>query len=358
MAAGSFSASALADIMIATEQVFTGERHRQGIRKDVSAAQAILARQKVNWVPVYEGGVNDGSNCIGFKAVWLKNCDDTVDDCSLSDCNLSGIEIESDNTTYRPNFCKNIGRKALGKLCNNFFTKEDLIAKELADAITLMDQTLQSQLLAFIIANAQENRAKTDGPGTWDAGDNAMRIPSAQMTADIIGDIIYNADANDLHEYYGITGKNFMKDFWRGKLNECCDSDAKIFDGGGLDLVFAGAEFDTAAGFKATAVVDSGALGYFNVNDYMNESPQLFSAKDALYTWRVPSRRLAYNSNGTLIPVYYDVEMQDSCSTASNRRSIDTVINVRHKGGIVLAPPTCNAADTGILLFEDYAGEG
>ena len=59
MAAGSFSASALADIMIATEQVFTGERHRQGIRKDVSAAQAILARQKVNWVPVYEGGVND-----------------------------------------------------------------------------------------------------------------------------------------------------------------------------------------------------------------------------------------------------------------------------------------------------------
>lgn len=353
MAAGDFTATQLGDIVAEVQEIFLGERHKQGIRKKTDAAQRILENQQVNLTPLYRGGLDDNNNCIGFEVTQLKNCDTTVDDCDITSCTLDGIEIESVAEQYTPNVCKTIGRKALGKLCSNRYTKEMLIAKQIADALQLMDQNLQTLLLTHIIAEAQENRAQADGPGTWDSGDNAMVIDPEKWSADLIGDILYNAEANDLFDLYAITGRNFQRDFWRSRFGGCDDCDASIFDDAGLPIIFAGPEFDRLAGFPATAVVDAGSIAYFNMTDFQNESPELFSPRDGLYGWRVPSPNLRYNNNGVLTPVFYDVMIQDVCAAdnTNNRRVLDTAVEVKHTGGIITAPATCEEDDTGILLF-------
>src|SRR5690625_4883595 len=95
MAAGDFTATQLGDIVAEVQEIFLGERHKQGIRKKTDAAQRILENQQVNLTPLYRGGLDDNNNCIGFEVTQLKNCDTTVDDCDITSCTLDGIEIES-----------------------------------------------------------------------------------------------------------------------------------------------------------------------------------------------------------------------------------------------------------------------
>lgn len=355
MAAGDFTASQLGDIVAEVQEIFLGERHKQGIRKKTDAAQQILSRQKVNLTPLYRGGLDDNNNCIGFEVTQLKNCNTDVNDCNISSCTLDGIEIESVSKRYSPNICKTITRKALGKMCSNRYTKEMLIAKEIADALQLMDQNLQTLLLTHIISEAQENRAKDEGPGVWSSENNAMVVDPDKWSAELIGDMLYNADANDLFDMYAITGRNFQSAYWKSRFGGCAECDASIFDGADLPIIFAGREFDQLAGFNATAIVDAGSIAYFNMTDSQNEVPELFSPRDGMYRWRAPSPNLMYNNNGVLEPVFYDITIQDTCAadTPNNRRVLDTAVEIKHTGGIITAPATCNEDDTGILLFEN-----
>lgn len=370
MAAGDFTASHLPDILVAKDQVFTGERHKRGIIKDVSTANAILGRQMVNWEPFYEGaGLNSGRSCIGAKAVWLKACDDTVSDCGqLSDCNLTGPELESDSQLYQPNLCFEKSGSVLDNQCKDLFDKATKIGVQMANIMASLEQELQSRLITFAFANVQDNRyAGTYGVRKTVAVDSESTtiFPESQWTSDIIAELIATAENNDFYNYYLLSGKNLWTQAFISQYREgCCNTDKLVTGDGPVDIFFDLKNIDLAnGGVKSTLMIDAGAFGYFNVTDYANESPQPFSQGSDLSVWRVPSSRLSYMNGDKLEPVYFDFEIQEVCTVdnSRNKKYVKTVVLGRHQGGIALAPPTCNEDDTGILLFEvehEDSGEG
>lgn len=361
MAAGEFIKSFLPDVLVARDRVFTGDRHKQGIIKDVSTAQAILSRQLVDWRPLYDqAGLNNGRSCIGAKAIWLKACNDEVSDCgTLSNCDLTGPEIESDNQIYSPNLCFEKSGKVLDNQCKDAFDKATKLGVQMANIMASLEQELQARQIAFLIANAQDNRySGTYGIRKTTAvdGESTTLFPSAQWTSEIIAELIATAENNDLYNYYLLSGKNLWTQAFISQYREnCCNTDKLVTGAGPIDIFFDLKNIDQANGGALTSIlVDAGALGYFNVTDYTNESPMPFVQGSDLNVWRVPSQRLSYNLGGTLEPVYFDFEIQEKCAVnaSTNKKYVSTVILGRHQGGITLAPPTCNADDTGILTFE------
>lgn len=365
MAEGVFTASHLPDVMVGLDSVFNGDRHKQGIIKDVSTLNAILGRQMVNWTPFYEqAGLNVGRSCIGTKIAWLKDCNDTVVDCTtLSDCNITGPQIESDSQLYQPNICFEKTGSVLDKECKDMFTKAQKIGMKMANIMAALDQELQARAITFLLANVQENRYTgttgtivSDDGETGEINEATTTWPAEEWTTELIAEFVATAEANDFYNYYLLTGKNFWKESFVAKYKEnCCNTDALVTENGPIDIFFDLKNIDQAnGGTRTTLLVDAGAYGYFNVTDYANESPMPFVQGGNLNVWRVPSQRLRYNNGGVLTPVYYDFEIQESCmiDDTRNKKYVGTAIKGVHQGGLVLAPPTCNANDTGILSFE------
>lgn len=361
MAAGDFTASHLPDILVAKDRVFTGDRHRQGIIKDVSALNTILGRQLVDWNPFYErAGLNTGRSCIGAKAIWLKDCDDSVADCgTLSDCNLTGPELESDSQIYAPNLCFEKSGSVLDNQCKDAFDKATKIGLKMANIMAALEQELQARAIAFLYANAQQNRY-TGTYGTIETvgveGANTTTFTAEEWKSDIIAELIATAENNDFYNYYLLSGKNLWSQAFISQYREgCCNTDKLVTGDGPIDIFFDLKNIDIANGGTQTSImVDAGALGYFNVTDYENESPVPFTQGSDLSVWRVPSSRLSYMNGERLEPVYFDFEIQETCKIDSvrNKKYVETVVLGRHQGGLALAPPTCNESDTGILTFE------
>lgn len=360
MAAGDFSASSMPNVLIGIEEVFKGARHSQGIKKPVDAANAILSRQQVAWDVVYsQTGMNNAQKCVGANVVWLKDCNDTVSDCSIADCDLDGPEMESDSQLYQPNLCGEISKKVKGAACKDYFEQERKIGMAIANMTLALDQEIQNVLEAFIIANPQANRyTNTYGTIRTVPVDFTTFTEEEWGTAKIIAELVKTAELNDMNDVFAISG-NLLYDSWfLSRFNECCDSDKNVFASNVLDMFWDLRNFDALNGGDQTlALVDSGAYGFFGVNAYTNSVPTPFARGGDLFVWSQPSSRLMWNNNGTLTPVMYDFELQEKCVVSGNIRYIDTVIRATYRAGLALAPPTCNADDTGILLFgvdEEY----
>lgn len=366
MAAGDFAKSLLPDILVGAEQVWKGDRHRRGILKDVSTANEILGRQMVDWDILFDrAGLNKGNSCIGAKAAWLKACDDTVDECddnTLTDCNLSGPETESDNAIYAPNMCFEKSGKVLDNQCKDMFDKGRKIGVQMANIIASLEQEIQAVLIAHLLANGQENRYS----GTYgtiltvaEDGEAVTTFPAAQWTPDIIAEMVATAENNDFYNPYIISGKNLWSNAFISEYKQnCCNTDGLVNGDGPIPIFFDLKNVDQSAGGTQTSIlVDAGALGYFNVTDYENESPEPFVAGGDLLVWRVPSRRLSYMNGDDLVPIYFDIEIQEVCTIneTTNKKYVSTVIKGTHQGGLHAAPATCNADDTGILIFEKEA---
>src|SRR5690625_7413201 len=95
MAAGDFTATQLGDIVAEVQEIFLGERHKQGIRKKTDGAQRRLGNRQVNLTPLYRGGLDDNNNCMGFEVTRLTHSDASVGDCDLASCTLGGTGLAS-----------------------------------------------------------------------------------------------------------------------------------------------------------------------------------------------------------------------------------------------------------------------
>lgn len=360
MAAGDFTASYLPNMMAEIDQVFLGDRHTNA--KPVDTAQVILGRQLVDWNPFYgPKGLNNGRSCIGANVVWLKNCAPEVKDCAedLQSCVLTGPEMESDNKLYEPNQCFDFSASVKDNKCKDLFDKATKVGKAIADGIAALDAEIQKRLIAFIVANPQDN-AFTGTYGVIDGSGTPTTFTRAEWSdGRIIAELAATAEINGLHNYYGISGRNMWAEAFMARAVPAGAFNATdnqyLFSAGIFDIVFDLVNIDAAnGGTPTTALVDAGAYGYFNVTDYDNDAPVPFHQGSNLSVFRVRSPRLSYNNGGTLQPVYYDVEIQEGCivDSATNKKTTETVVRVQHQGGLHLAPDICDDG-TGILIFEE-----
>lgn len=353
MAAGDFSASVLPDAIFKLNEIFAGERYTPELNKDIDTIMALATRQTAKFDKL--DVLLDVLDCRGAKVVFLKSCTNTAVDIvatPIDSCDITGAETESASITLANNLGFRDDFKVLESDCKDAFTAADKIAHEMASKMANIEEKLNLAGIAFLTANEQPAADPLDYTETG----NVMNVPSDAWKPELLADMYIIAKLSNLYNPFIISGSNlfgahFLSDF---KSASTPNVDTILKTGGPFgDIVFDIKNIDTTVGANATFLVDPSSYAFWSSNQYSNTAPEPFTKGSTLYKWRQRAPRLMWNNNGKLEPVYFDMEMQESCEVVSGVKYPVHVFNIIFRGGLQLGPQVCDADETGILQFNE-----
>jgi hypothetical protein len=173
MPAGEFSPSALLDIKLKAEQIWSDSRLAQDFKAKADSAKAVLENQTATFREL-DNPEKDNQVVVNF----INPCAIVAEDCE-SNCDITGDELETGGKTYTLDLCKKADFSVNAeKLRTNTYSVEEVSARGLASALKALDEYWARQVLVKLKAFAGVNVAPA--PWTWAAGTTS--VPAAQYT--------------------------------------------------------------------------------------------------------------------------------------------------------------------------------
>lgn len=349
MAAGTFTASELPDVIVKIQEMFNGERFTPELNKDIDTIMALATRQTARFDKL--DVLLDHMDCRGSKVVFLKDCTSTVVDLiatPITSCTLTGGETESSSLTLANNLAYQDTFSVKAEDCKDAFTVEDKIAFLMASKMASMEEKLDLAGIAFLAANEQP----AADPLTYTETGNVLNVPEAGFVPELLADMAVIAKLSNLYSPFIISGSNlYIANFLADYRSASSPSVDAVLKSGPFDIVFDIKNIDVTVGANATFLVDPSAYVFWSSNQYTNTAPTEFGKGSTLYVWKQRAPRLMFNNNGVLTPVFFDMSMQETCTVVGGTRYLTHTFEIVFRGGLQLAPQVCSATDTGILQF-------
>lgn len=356
MAAGDFSASYLGDILVKQQEMWANPRSLNQLNEYTETARAVLTNQMVRWNPV----LTDGKKCIGVNATWLKDCDDTVTDCSsgnnLANCDITGNEIESVKKLYQENLCIRNTFVVNDDECKDTYDAMEKVAFAMIRAKQKIQKKLNEKVIAFLDANIMAN-AFTGTYGTIHGGTTSTYFAANYWTQDLVAELDLTAVMNKLRTPLILHGTNLRTAFFNANFNQLNDNQKdQIAKFQHFNMFWDVMNIDTQLAKKVTFLFDAGGLGFFCRNNYDNVAPVNMNDNQNTHVWYETSPNLTWRNGTSDEPLKFDVTMLRKCIVNGSQRRWGYHYEVQLRGGLHLGPPGCGGAtDTGILKFVNGA---
>lgn len=350
MAAGDFSASNMADIIVEQRKLFADPRTDRELKHPVNSAKALLENQQVRFIPQMLDGT-----CIAVKAVFLKNTDNTIIDASVTaeTCEIAGAEGESDSVTYNPNIHIYKEFSVSNKDCKDTFTYEQKLAREFMRNKVLLERSINDRTISFLSASAMNN-GYTDTEGTITGP--ITNFPKSMWTEDLLGEFRLTAEMNKIYNPVLLTGTNFYVNRYHADFDARNDDerDRLAKYAAWSNFYFDPLNIRSVLAKDSTFMFEPGAAAFWNKRNVTSTTPIEWKDKDNTIVWSEPSLNLKYRDGNVLKDAYFDVYSRTQCIvTAGNRLDVKTSFRFVFQGGLILAPS--GTSGSGILEFVKVA---
>lgn len=323
----------------------------------LAAANCLLPKMSMRWQPQF-----DGALCIGWKLVWLEDCDDktTYKGTSPEDlgCDLpEGTAITCSEKVYEPNCFINGKRSWTDTDCDTDLDHATMFATMVKSIQEELDKSVNQILLDFLTANAGVNQY-ADSIGT--ASGTMTNVANTDFTPeDMLCEFDMAASDNVFGDEYCIIDSGNLYKAWKmGAFAECCANQEQKNMLDAMGICFDIKTMRQHLGRKSTFLVDPRAVGFKNFSNYDTSAPTLTDTQLNLWTWNEPSARLSYrsfNQNFAALTesIRYDFEYQKVCCGQNKKgvRLYEHRIIGKFAGIVATAPRGCNVDTTGILEY-------
>jgi hypothetical protein len=343
----------MTDVKLKLNDFFVG---RNGIspltnRSKGEALRAMLSRQSIQAIPVYEGG-----RCVGEKIMFLKGCSTVQSGCvdfnlaANSTCALpAGTSITSEVVTLGTD-CHIVRSFNINdNLCDNEYTAAELVAESFKNAMSSILAEANQKFYKDLIAKRMPNKFPKHITNTWTDGVQLTTdVPDAFWTADMLVQLGLAANYNGLDNYMILDGGNLISQRILAGYHGLNDNERHqpalfndypvVFDNL-RDIVTA------TAGRNSTFLVDTGGVAVRTRHLHASPSPQnLVDPSRNRYEYHLP---LAGMENAMV-----DVKYEKGCQgTDGQGRDIYLhKFQLIFRMQTVFAPAGCDA-ETGILEF-------
>lgn len=347
MAAGDFTLSEMPDVLIKIDELFADPRNKRELEHPLESAKSVLENQMVSFLPVMVG-----NKCVGIKAAWLKSCNETVDTCAntaLADCDIGGVQIESDQKDFTVNNCLRNSFAVYDDQCKDKFDVAEKMAYAFAVKTLEIEKMLNNTIISYLSAQATAN-LYTGTYGSIVATQTGF--DADQYVPDLLAEMDITADFNDIRNPILLSGtllKNAVYNAGFNNLND--DQKDQIAKFNAWNLYFDPRNIDTTQGEPTMFMFDAGSLAFFSKNEFDNLAPMNMMDGSNTHVFRMPSRRLQYRDGNAMKPVTFDVYTQKKCTvTASGVRRWGTHVEIILNFGLHVGPLDCNDG-SGILEF-------
>jgi hypothetical protein len=324
MPAGEFSPSALLDIKLKAEQIWSDSRLAQDFKAKADSAKAVLENQTATFREL-DNPEKDNQVVVNF----INPCAIVAEDCE-SNCDITGDELETGGKTYTLDLCKKADFSVNAeKLRTNTYSVEEVSARGLASALKALDEYWARQVLVKLKAFAGVNVAPA--PWTWAAGTTS--VPAAQYTVGMVANLINQSILNRMDGAYYIDNGGLYVPWLNAQLS------AGNLDGKGdaariaaIKLYFDQWNFGPAGLTEDTFMVAPSAVA-MKTKTRNPDVPTLIAGtvQQTRYTIASP------NLPGVKYDVYYTL----TCKTINGKANIVHSWRIETNGGIFLNPEGC-----------------
>jgi len=331
-AAGDFTNSVLADVLLKMDNMWKDNLVKPDFEGNVEVVKSVMAEQTAS---VTELETPDKDKDV--KVHWVKPSDATPGDLT-DQCTIGGAELESDATTYALSYAKTVGFSITEEVFRtNLLSQADVIAKGFMLRMKNLDEfiatTLVSKIEAFKGVNAlttgKGNVVSTEtyiDPADWDANLFAYLIRAGIMNKFsnpyiLSGQNLFDQNFNALKELMNANGKGDWAKFQAMR---------KYFDLFNIDTV-------NTPDLK-TYVINRGAIAMAFKSRFKGQGVIDYTSGADQKRFSIPSRNLP--------GVVYDVRYNNSCT--SNDIKHNWSFDIRFG---VFNNPTGLTTRTGILSF-------
>lgn len=295
-----------------------------------AAAQAVLANQSVNFVEL------QGAKTKQVSLEWIDNCDMASEACG-DDCSISGTDITPICKTYELDICRQVPFSVPMKAYRlRVVDQQWAIAKNMVDAMKILDEYIAAQIVLGLSANAGVNLF-TGGQGTVNG--TITCIPPAYWDATLFGYFAQASLINKFSDPYMITGNNLFQAIWQAQMSQPnADGKGKAAMVGSIPVYID--PFNVEANAPgSTFMLHKNAVAFVSKAYYPQGAANAIQKAGAWLLWSEPSRGLP--------GIVYDVVYNSAC--AQNEFTDNYAIQLR--GGFFVNPTGCTATNTGILEF-------
>jgi hypothetical protein len=351
-----FVNSVMSDVKLKLADLFPS---RNGIspianRSKGEALRAILSRQRIQTLPVYEGG-----RCVGHKVVFLKGCSTTQSGCfdftlpANSGCDLPvGTSLTSEVITLGED-CHIVRSFNINdNLCDNEYTATELVAESFRNAMNSMVGEANQKFYKDLVAKRMPNKLPLHIANTWTDGTQLTTdVPSAFWTADMLVQLGLAGEYNGIEDYMILDGGNLKVPSILAQYHGL-NSDEKhqpaLFQD--YPVIFDNLRDITSATTRnSTFLVDTGGLAVMTRHLFESASPQnLVDPRRGRYEYHLPLAGI----QGANVDVKYEKVCQGTDAQGRDIYLHKFMLIFRMQ--TVFAPAGCDS-ETGVLEFVNVA---
>lgn len=221
MAAGTFTASALADVLATADNIWADNMVKPDFMAEIEVLNAIQAEQTARITMI-----DDPNKDYDVKAVWLKTCDQETD-AGSDDCSVGGDELESDSKTYTIDQTRHYGFNVKEKLFRgNHFSMADAVAKGFLMADKLLAEYAAQYAIGIIDAACGTNEYFTAAKGTIHTDGHTYVTDTNDWDSTLIPHLLLSGKRNKFANPYLLSGTNLYTANWERML-EAANADGK-----------------------------------------------------------------------------------------------------------------------------------
>lgn len=351
-----FTASTMNRVNVNLARMFTNPLTNSDNNVPAMTAKAILNNQTAMADPVLEGGI-----CVGVKAYYISTVNiGTVS--APSDCTTPGgnqADTLSKNYTSAP-YAHSAG-SAIDSRCDNEVSFIEESTRVLAKLIANTRKQLNVKIIQTLDTNSGVN-IFTEANEIFDltASSPRIEVPSTAMTWDNLGYFNVLAENNNFTAPIMISGaSNFWGEWWKSNYQRFNNNEAGIYQAfADQNFYFDTRDLDQTVGRKTTFAVDRNSYIFWNTT-FSTPTPTEFSfgSNGKKWVWTIADPELTYSKNGTQVPVLYELEVEEACSSRNTLSQLVKTYKyyVRCVGGFEMAPVGA-FSETGVLQFTGVAG--
>lgn len=336
MAAGDFSASALLDINLKAEAMWSNGAQAAMYQSHADSAKAVLENQTARFTEL-----NDKDKDLKVKVTWLNPCGIVDEDCE-GNCDISEPEIEAEAKEYEYDICRKTGFSVnRDTLRTSSYDAEEVRARGMAMSIKKLDEFWAKQVLLKAKAFAGINVAPS--PWTFNGTTMDTEVPTASYDLTMIPYLMKQAMLNQLSSPYYIEKGDLYVPYLNAKFNagnaEGKGDQARI---NALNMYFDMWNFAAAGITEDLFAIDASAIA-MKTHAKHPDSPMLIggSVQHTIYT--VNSQMLP----GVKYDVFYTLACQEQVISGKTRTQYVDTWRLETNGLIALNPEACEVTVSG-----------
>lgn len=325
-AAGDFSASALLDITLKAENMWSDGVQANEFKSNAEAAVAVATNQTARFQVL-----DDPDHDRQVRVSWISACD-LEDRACVEECTIDEPELETKKKYYSFDMCREFGFSVnRERLRTNDYTREELAAQGMAKAIKKLDEWWAKQILLKLKAFQGPNVAPS--PWTYDAANTTTNVPTSEYNLKMIGNLIQQAMLNQMNSPYWIEKGDLFVPYWNARIeNGNADGKGDAARTQAIDMYFDMFNFSKAGITEDLFAIDRSAIAFKTYTRYQ-DAPQVQGGNVQQTWYNVPSQKIP--------GVKYMVTYQMGCKIVEGKKSIYDQWVVRTEGGIWSNPEAC-----------------